>query len=314
MRLTRCFLSWCLLLLVLNPLTWAGKTADKKEKSTAAASDNLFLWEIASKDNRCYLLGSLHAAPDELYPLPKEIEDAFGKSKVFIIEANPENVDAKQIGAILAAKGTYADKKSLTEHLSKETAAQLRAYCERRKLPLDKLNSLKPWVVFTQISLIEIQTVGFDLEKGLDKYFVKKAKKSGKPIVELETLQSQLELFAGFDANLQEMLLLDTLREGKALKARVNSLIAAWKDGDLQKMNKIFLTDPLKREPKLKDLYVKIYDERNSKMVARMEKYLNGKEPAFILVGTGHIPGDHGILKLLQDKGFACKQLKREKK
>jgi len=310
MRLTRCFLT---LLLVLCPLGYSGKTADKKQNGTVA-SDNLCLWEIASENNRCYLLGSLHVAAKYLYPLAKEIEDAFAKSKVLVIEANPESLDQKQIGAFLAAKGMYAGKKGLTEHLSKETADQLRAYCQRSKLPLEQLNRFKPWVVFTLISAKEIQSAGFDLEKGLDKYFVKKAKEAGKPIVELETLQSQLELFAGFAPDLQEMLLLNTLREVKDVKAQVNNLIAAWKEGDLAKMNKVFITDPLKEEPKLKDLYVKMFDERNSKMVARMEKYLKGKEPALILVGAGHIPGDLGILKLLQNKGFTSKQLKRERK
>jgi uncharacterized protein YbaP (TraB family) len=250
-------------------------------------------------------------AADNLYPMPKAIEDAFTKAKVLLIEANPKALKADRIQALITAKGMYHGKEGLFDHLSPGTAERLKAYCERRKLSSQQLDRFKPWAVFSLIAALELKNLGYNLEKGLDHYFVDKATGTGKPIVELESLESQMEMFAGFDDEFQEMLLLSTLVEVKDFKAVTHELMTAWANGDLTKMNQIMLTDQVREEPRLKDLYVKMFDERNIKMVAMIEKYFKGKDPVFVIVGTGHIPGEQGILKLLEKRGFKAKQLKR---
>ena len=42
-----------------------------------AGNQKNFLWKIQSKTNTVYLLGSVHFMKKEIYPLNKEIEDAF---------------------------------------------------------------------------------------------------------------------------------------------------------------------------------------------------------------------------------------------
>jgi len=49
-----------------------------------------------------------------------------------------------------------------------------------------------------------------------------------------------------------------------------------------------------------------MHTDRNIAMVDKFEGYLNSnkEEIYFIVVGTLHYPGEHGIVKLLQDKGY----------
>lgn len=42
---------------------------------------------------------------------------------------------------------------------------------------------------------------------------------------------------------------------------------------------------------------------RNSRMVERMQDYLH-KGNAFIAIGALHLPGEKGVLHLLEQKGF----------
>ncbi|MGF1579376.1 MAG: TraB/GumN family protein [Gemmataceae bacterium] len=282
---------------------------------TATAQENtkkLFVWEISSKTNKIYLAGSVHLGFEGLYPLPKEIEKAFANSQKLAVEVNVDNIPGFQILKILA-QGTYKGGKTLTSEVSQETAKKLKDYCEANNVPIKIVNRYKPWMASMLLTELMAKKAGFDMTKGLEKHFLKKARKTGKTVLELESMKLQLELFVGFDKGLQERMLLDTLSDAKDYKKVIDRIFAAWKTGDLEKMHKIAILDPQKVEPKLKTLYVKMFDERNVKMTEKIEGYLKGDDIVFVLVGSGHIPGEKGILKLLRDKGYKIRQVTRMK-
>jgi len=63
-----------------------------------------------------------------------------------------------------------------------------------------------------------------------------------------------------------------------------------------------------------KSLEKKLLDDRNVAMTGKMEEYLKGKEPIFVVVGAAHIIGDKGIAKQLRDKGYKVDQVVLEAK
>jgi uncharacterized protein YbaP (TraB family) len=270
------------------------------------------LWEITAGKHKCYLFGSIHNGAESFYPLPPAIIEAYASSKSLVIEARPDiardPVEVKMIEQFIAINGRYPERGELFHNVSKETGDMLRAYCQENKLPQAKFDRLKPWVASSTIDDLELKKIGLDVEKGTDMYFVKKALLDKKQIVELETPRDQLEMFARMNPEMQELILADTLRQTHDYKQRVERMIAAWKDGNLEAMRRVILIDPLAEEPRLKDFYVKLFDQRNAKMVAKIEKHLNS-ETVFIVVGAGHLVGEKGIIQLLQDRGFAVKQV-----
>jgi len=58
-----------------------------------------------------------------------------------------------------------------------------------------------------------------------------------------------------------------------------------------------------------KSLTKKLLDDRNVTMAAKVDEYLKGKDPVFVVVGAAHIVGDKGIAKLLRDKGYKVEQV-----
>jgi len=79
-------------------------------------------------------------------------------------------------------------------------------------------------------------------------------------------------------------------------------LVVAWKKGSADEMNKSLLVEPLKETPDLKPIYKKMFDDRNIKMAEKISSYLKTNETYFVIVGSGHLIGDMGIVKLLGDK------------
>ena len=45
-----------------------------------------FIWEVSDGDSKIYLLGSVHIASEEMYPLASAIEDSYKKSDALVLE------------------------------------------------------------------------------------------------------------------------------------------------------------------------------------------------------------------------------------
>ena len=63
-----------------------------------------------------------------------------------------------------------------------------------------------------------------------------------------------------------------------------------------------------------KSLTKKLLDDRNVFMTGKMDEYLKGKDPIFVVVGAAHIIGDKGVAKMLRDKGYKVEQVTLEQK
>ena len=68
-----------------------------------APAKKAMFWKVTSKDNVAYLLGSIHLGSKSMYPLPKEIEDAFEHSALLAVEIDINHVEpAENAGADLS--------------------------------------------------------------------------------------------------------------------------------------------------------------------------------------------------------------------
>ena len=62
----------------------------------AAPVKKAMFWKVSSADNVAYLLGSIHLGSKDMYPLAKEIEDAFERSAALIVEVDINHVDLRE--------------------------------------------------------------------------------------------------------------------------------------------------------------------------------------------------------------------------
>src|SRR5437660_1575251 len=115
-----------LLTLVVRPV--GGQEGPQNEPA------HCFLWKVSSKTTTVYLLGSMHVAKADLFPLPKEIEDAFAKSKTLVVELNTEGLDQTKMQKLLLQKGLYPAGDKLSKHLSKKTLDLLEQYCAKKEM------------------------------------------------------------------------------------------------------------------------------------------------------------------------------------
>ena len=276
----------------------------------AAESDKLFLWEVAGPKGKVYLLGSIHLARQDLYPLDETIENAFAQSGTLVVEVNLNEMDegAMQQKALFA--GVYGDGRKLEDQLSPGTLNELKSYLDERTIPFTHFNSMKPWLVAMAITSAEMLRQGYLPRFGIDRYFLDQAKASGKPVRALESADFQIELLAGFADDEQDRLLLYTLRQAREAAEVVDAMMTAWKTGDAATIEELII-DVVRTDPKLRPLYYKLFDSRNNDMTRKVAALLDSGGTWFVVIGAGHLVGDTGIVGQLSqsDRQLEIRQL-----
>ena len=276
--------------------------------SAHSADDKAFIWEVSSDLNKVYLMGSIHFADDSFYPLRKEIDDAFERSKYLVVELDVNKINHEIYNKILLEKGSFRNGDTIEDVLSEDVWLKLRERLQTLNVDYDAVKYFKPGILVLTISAIQVSQMGFDAALGIDVYFLRKAEQQAdKQIVELETLQQQLDLFINVPDG--ELLLKESLYSLEESDSFMADMMGLWKQGDEVKMNKLLFEDALDEYPAFSEIYDSLFYERNKQMTAKIDQMLKRGEDYFVVVGSGHLIGDKGIVNALKEKGYTVKRL-----
>jgi uncharacterized protein YbaP (TraB family) len=273
------------------------------------AAPKHFLWKVTGPKGVVYLLGTIHAAKADFYPLPSIIEDSFGKADTLIEEIDiSQPAEAARAQRGLIEEGSYPNGDTITNHLSEITRSHLAAYLKKGDLPEPAVAQMRPWLVSMLVEQRELQRMGFDPSYGVDQHFLEEARRSHKPIGALEDAESQVKMLSSLSEEFQDRLLLSSLVDIEKSRDVLDSLTQAWQSGDAAAMQEV-ITSSVRDYPQLKPLMTKLFDDRNTAMTAKIESFLQTPKSYFVAVGAGHVVGDQGILSQLQRKNFRVEQL-----
>ncbi|HXZ43226.1 MAG TPA: TraB/GumN family protein [archaeon] len=272
--------------------------------SDSSQPHRVFLWTISSSTATVQLLGSVHMASRDVYPLAPRIESAFDSAETVVLEIPMDQASQLQAAQKLALAGTYSPGDSIDKHLNGEILALLQEHLSRSGASLDTVRAFRPWLVAVMMTLGEMQRQGYRPDLGLDIYFAEKVK-GRKRIAALETVDEQVALFAGMTGPLQEEMLKETLTVLGGLGEDMKRALLLWRTGDAEGMDKL-LVAPLRKD--YPNLYQTLFVERNRRMAAEIEGYLRSTGRYFVVVGAGHLVGPDGILELLRGKGYTVHQ------
>jgi uncharacterized protein YbaP (TraB family) len=275
-------------------------TASAQTKSGPARS---FLWKVTSGAKVLYLAGSVHALTADVYPLNPAFERAFEASDTLVEEIDLSQGDLLTLGPMLLTKGMYQDGRTFETAVSKDTLALV---LKRLDNPMAQqlIRGMKPWMVMLMLTAMQVQQAGLDVNLGLDKYFFDKAQTARKPVVGLETAESQIDRFDRMPEPLQEQLLRSTLEDLDAQKRELSTIVTAWQRGDALALERTLLGG-FKQYPAA---YTSLIVERNNNWMPQLETCLARATPCLVVVGAAHLVGPDGLLTLLQKRGFRIEQ------
>jgi len=276
--------------------------------SGAGAAEKVFAWKVQSDTATITMFGSIHLGRADFYPLPQSIENAFADAPVLAVEVDV--FDPEIIGTVpmlMMQKGMLQDGKTLDDILSAELKVKVLAVLGENEGMWTVFKKFTPGLLAMTLSLQEIQKIGFNESLGLEKHFLDAAR-GNKDIRSLETMEQQMSLIFGLEGPLQFAFLESTLDQLDDMQPIMEKLIAAWKAGDGPTLDAL-MESQVGEDQAIQDFYTRLLDDRNVAMAETIHGWLNEDIDVFVLVGAGHFPGEKGILKLLETKGWEVNQL-----
>lgn len=270
--------------------------------SWAQAQENKgFLWKVSDSNSSVYLLGSVHFANANYYPMSQAIETAFAEADVLGVEVDMTAIDPVKTQQMIQQMGTYPPGHTLQDELSPETWLALENYLALQGIPAHLVINQKPGMLIMTLTSMELMKLGMSPQFGIDLHFLSRAK-GKKQIVELETLEQQMALLLKMDDG--DAAMRQTLDEFPTFPALSDHLFSAWQSGDTRSLEKLLIEEPLQKYPESKPYFDKMFTERNIKMAEKVRSYLGNNKTYLVIVGAGHLIGDQGIVSLLEQKGL----------
>lgn len=263
-----------------------------------------FLWKTEHGDNTVYLLGSIHVASEAMYPLREEISDAFFSSDYLVLEVDISKIDENESNELVMVLGTYQDGTTLPDHISPELYEKLGDVLLSIGIEHDALDMFKPWAISTTLQSLMFASAGFESAIGIDMALMSAALELGMPILQLETMEEQLELFSDLSPEAQAAMLEETIDEFDTIADVIRDYEEMWITGDEEMLLEITL---LEGETEEQQAWIeKLLDERNINMVEQIDQYLQDDDGTtyFVVVGGAHMLGEMGIIQLLEEKGY----------
>ena len=277
------------------------------------------MWKAEDKDgNYAYLFGSIHAGDDMVNHLPDYFEKAYSDSDMLAFEVDMSDVfssittDTKFLTDMI-----YSDGTTIKDHISTETYDSIVQILKENGMYNAMYDYYKPLMWESLLENIVIAKAGLNASNGVDITLTTRAKKDGKEINEVESMEFQMSMFNNFSDELIELMLAQYAEENAIDEQvrEITNLYEKWKKGtmtaeDVADDSEIDVDELTEEQQELLEEYnTSMLTDRNSGMTQKLIEYMKSGKTAMLVVGSAHFLGDEGIVSLLQEQGITVTKI-----
>jgi len=286
----------------------AANPAEILKKIQAAPPRGLF-YKISKNGRTAYLFGTIHVGTPDFFPLDMATTQALVQSSELVVELDPTQTDKMQ-----AAMQRYAlipASQRQDARLPPLLRQRLQVQADALKMSPEMGETMKPWMSALSLIIGSMQKSGFSPEYAADIYLIGLAQGLNKPIAELESIDSQLQLFDTLPRKAQLVFLDETLTllENGQMQSDTQALIDAWLNNDAPLLHKLSLKSFRESPNSASWMKKKLFSERNQLMAQKIDQMLNAGRSPFVAVGSLHLTGEEGLPALLKKRGYRITNL-----
>lgn len=283
--------------LIFGLLLFACKTSkpvsslDSKANSTPL--EKSLLWKVSGPDiKESYLFGTIHILPQSQFKLQTGVEEAFAAADKIILELD---MDDPSIQVEMMQYASMPDGQNLSQLLTEEEYAQLDKWIQKSSgVKLEMVHTLQPLLLTALI-------IGEYLEGPPASYegsFVQMAKAQDKEVLGLETVKEQMGAISEYGIENQIRDLKKMLAEPETVRTGFEQLLATYQSQDADGIYE-YMNSEMAGNGMNASLIVK----RNQNWIPRIQK-MAADQSCFFAVGSGHLGGDVGVIRLLREAGY----------
>lgn len=263
------------------------------------------LWSISDEDSTVYLFGTVHILPPELEWRTAAITAAFADAETIYFEVDALSEESQaEAASLIPLLGLNDAGVTLSGLISDQAKDHVATIAGRIGAPADaflaQLDPLQPWLASLQMAVLQMQASGYDPSSGVEAALNADAEAAGKAFGYFETIEEQLRFLsdsaievqvADFEVSVEQM-----VEEPEIL----TNMVQAWAVGDMDFLDGLINEEMRDASP---ELYERLIVQRNRNWIPQIEAALAGSDDAFVAVGAGHMPGDQGVIALLESNG-----------
>jgi uncharacterized protein YbaP (TraB family) len=266
-------------------------------KAQQQVTDRGFLWRLSRDGRDSFLYGTIHAGRPEWFALGPRTEASLFRTGALALEINV--MDPTVLAALRGA--VQGPSRPLPSGLMQSLRSAWAAEC----LPAAALEQGAAEFHVTQLAVAQAQRQGLFPHYGVESVLLMRSLLTERPVVGLESVQTQLSALLARNDEEAAMLVRETLAELKRPRAAlsIQRLARAWERGDLNDLEAYADWCDCMNTPTERTAYARLVDGRNMGMVEAIER-LHATVSVFAAVGSLHMVGPQGLPALLKARGF----------
>jgi uncharacterized protein len=315
---------WSLLLAVI--CAWAGSAAAAPDAASAPsgaaacppqaqtptpaqiaaaqrdARDRGFLWRITKQGRSSYLFGTLHLGRLPWIFAGPRLREALTNTDTLALE-----LDLTDPAVLQNPPAAATAPMVLSDALRARLSRQITAAC----VPETALQKLNPLMQAITLTVLAARWEGLDASFAQEIVLATAARVQQRPIVSLESAQSQLEVLLPTDPAEARHLLeqaLEQLEKGRA-RPLLRRLAEAWAAGRFDEIENYAQWCECADTPQDRAFLRRLNDERNPPMADRIDALHRDGKRVLVAVGALHMTGDQGLPRLLAGRGYTVERL-----
>jgi len=260
------------------------------------------LYEVSDDDTTLYLFGTVHLLDPNAQWRSEAISAALNASNAVYFEVDVYGASPQEMQDVVTRHGILQDGKTLDSILSRSEWQVVSTFSEGLGLPPVVLANMQPWLASITLTTFLSAGEGLSPNAGVDFSLYHSLNGTGVERRFFETVEEQIRFFADQPQDIQVRMLMQVVESGVDDLELIDEVIAAWQVGDLD------LLDSLTNVPMIEE-YPQIYDviilRRNRAWAVELSRLMDEPGTYFVAVGAMHIPGDSGVVNLMEEEGYA---------
>ncbi len=268
------------------------------------------LWKIEKAGAKpSWLFGTMHISDPRVVTLTPEAKAAYDGADTVVIETT-EVLDKNKAATALLARPDlmmFTDATTITSLVDPKDLPALEKSLAERGMPLAAINKMKPWMISGVLAVPACETKR--IQGGAQLLDIKlgtEAQAAGKKIGGLETIIEQFDAMASLPMKSHIDGLVEAASLGDLSDDVLETMVDLYTKGQIAKIMPLIkdvAPESASNKGNSADFEEVMINTRNATMAKRAVAFLD-KGNVFIAVGALHLPGEKGLVKMLNDAGY----------
>jgi uncharacterized protein YbaP (TraB family) len=258
-----------------------------------APLNDALLWEISGPalEKPSYLFGTIHVLCPNDFSLSNTLKEKLTSTEKLIMEINLGEINLSNVNPSLMA---MEPNQTLKELLDPEVYTKLKDYVKMNAgIDIALYNNIKPIFLSSLLLSILLECTPLSVENLL----LEEASLHEIDTDGLESLSTQLEILSKVPMELQINSIEETMQDLPQAKEEFRKLIALYNKESIRELYELI------KDSEFQTYEATLLSNRNEDWIPKMKTAM-ASSPVFFAVGAGHLAGERGVIRLLENAGY----------